>query len=124
MTLNAYEQNVSEPECLDSIIKFVGGTTAVTKVYGQGVTVTYVSTGLVDIAFTENQGTFLGFTGHMLSATTTADIAGYTAAAGTYNASTRTVRVSIYNASDALADLAALQWLTLRATFKRTAVSG
>jgi hypothetical protein len=124
MTLNAYDQFVSEPECVDSIIKFVGGSAAVTKVYGAGVTVTYVSTGLVDLVFGEDQGTFVGFTGHMLSATTMTGIAGYTIAAGTYDTATRTVRVSVYNASDALADLAALQWLTLRATFKRTAVAG
>jgi hypothetical protein len=113
----------SEPELVESVVKFVGGTAAVTKVFGQGVTVTYVSTGIVDLTWgtSPGPGNFVGCVGHCFEATTAADVKGYTVVPGVYNTSTRTLRVNITNASDALADLAALQWLTLKLAFKQTA---
>lgn len=101
-------------------VRFVGGTTAVTEVYGDGVTVTYVSTGLVDLTFAESQGTYIGLAGApAFEATTSADVKGHTCVPGVYDATTRTVRLSITNASEALHDLAALEWLSLALLFKR-----
>jgi hypothetical protein len=121
MSLDAYPLVDSQPDTVDHFVKFVGGSTAVTKVYGPGVTVTYIGTGLVDIVWAENPGTFLGFT-HGFQATTAADVKGHTVVAGVYDATTRTVRLNITNASEALHDLAALEWLNLIFKFKRTAV--
>jgi hypothetical protein len=115
-----YEILGSEPTERDYVVQFVGGTAAVTKVYGRGVTVTYVSTGLVDIVWSANEtkpGTFVGVTGPCFRATTAANVKGYSIVHGDYNTTTRTVRVSIYDASNNLVDLAAAQWLTFKAVF-------
>ena len=126
MASDYYEPLASEPELRLDIVKFVGGTNAVTKVLGKGVTVTYVSTGLVDITWRANAynpGYVVGLVGApAFSATTQADVAGHTAVAGVYNATTRTVRVAITNAADTLHNLAALEWLTLVFAFKTDAI--
>lgn len=126
MATDYYEPLVSEPEIRLDLVKFVGGTNAVTKVYGKGITVTYVSAGLVDITWSANggnPGTFIGPVGMpCFQATTAADVAGHTCVIGAYNATTRTVRVAITNAADTLHNLAALEWLTLVFAFKAGSV--
>ena len=122
MSLAAEPVRSSIPETVDTIVKFVGGSGAVTKVHGTGVTLTYVSTGVVDIVFTENPSNFIGCVGHCFEATTQSALKGYTVVPGVFNATTYTLRINITNASDALADLAALQWLTLTLKFKRAAL--
>lgn len=115
-----YEPMSSEPGLRESIVQFVGGTAAVTKVFGRGVTVTYVSTGLVDLVWSTNDarpGTFLGPKAMQLHATTSSGVKGYSVATGVYNATTRTLRVAIWDASNNLVDLAALQWLTVTIAF-------
>jgi hypothetical protein len=121
MAGDGYELHSSQPETWSHFVKFVGGTTAVTKLYGPGVSVTYVSTGVVDVTWAENPGTYLGFT-FGLHATTVSALKGYTIVGGDYNATTRTVRLNITNSSFALADLAASQWAMLHFLFKQTAV--
>jgi hypothetical protein len=98
-------------------VKFVGGTNAVTKVYGEGVTVTYVSAGIVDLTFPEQAGTLEGVGGFLFSATTTADVKSYVAQAGTYNTATRVLRINMHE-SGTLTNLAALEWLTVTVLFK------
>jgi len=103
----------------DYTVNFVGGTAAVTKVFGPDVTVTYISTGIVELTWSANQskpGTFVGLKSFGFHATTATGVAGYTANAGAYNTSTRKLRISIYSAG-ALTDLAALQWLTVTVAF-------
>ncbi len=109
-----------EPETREHLIKFVGGTAAVTKVFGQGVTVTYISTGIVDLYWPDNPGTFLLAT-FGFQATTASGVKGYTVVPGVYNASTLKLRLNITNASESLTDLAALQWLVCRVAFKEIA---
>ena len=104
-------------------VRFVGGTTAVTKVFGEGVAVTYIGTGLVDLTFSDAQGTFLGLAGEpSFAATTAADVKGHTVVVGVYNTTTNTLRLNITNAAEALHDLAALEWLTATLLFKRVSV--
>lgn len=115
-----YPPRVSEPSLLDQVVQIVGGTAAITKVFGQGVSVTYVSTGLFDVTWSANQskpGTFLGPRGYTFHATTAANVKAYTCVTGVYSVSARTLRVSIYDASNNLVDLAALQWLTITVAF-------
>jgi hypothetical protein len=101
-------------------IRFVGGSTAVTKVRGEGATVTYIGTGLVDVTFAESQGTYVGLAGMpSFEATTAADVKGHTCVPGVFNTTTNTLRLNITNASDALHDLAALEWLSLTVIFAR-----
>lgn len=101
-------------------VRFVGGTAAVTKVFGKGITVTYTGTGLVTLTFGDAQGEFVGLAGMpSFEATTSANVKGHTAVPGAYNAATRSVILSITNASEALHDLAALEWLTCVPMFRR-----
>ena len=121
MSAAEYDIKATEPAGRLHIVKFVGGTAAVTKVFGHGMTVTYVSTGIVDIAWPDTAskpGVFLGCGGHCFEATTASGVKGYTVVPGVYNTTTKTLRVNITNASETLADLAALQWLTLSLLFK------
>ncbi len=118
MSFDSFPVQTSEPELKEHITKFVGGTTAVTKVFGKSVTVTYVSTGVVDLVFSETPGAFVGCLGYCFEATTQADLKGFTMVPGVMNTTTNTLRVKIYNSSFALADLAALNWLTLKLAFK------
>jgi hypothetical protein len=107
-------------ELVLSPIRFVGGSTAVTKVRGEGATVTYIGTGIVDVTFAESQGTYVGLAGMpSFEATTAADVKGHTCVPGVFNTTTNTLRLNITNASDALHDLAALEWLSLTVIFAR-----
>jgi hypothetical protein len=103
-------------------VKFVGGTNAVTKVEGEGVTVTYVSAGIVDLVFGAAPGPaageFLGVVGHCFVATTTADVDTFTLQHGVYNTTTRTLRLNLSEAGT-LANLAALEWLNVLVAFKK-----
>lgn len=116
MSLDVYPLRGSHRDWREFLVKFVGGSAAVTKVFGLGVTVTYISTGIVDLVWSDSQGAHLGTTWGF-EATTQSGCKGYTVVAGVYNATTRTQRLNITNASETLADLAALQWLTLRVSF-------
>ncbi len=108
------------PELHLSPVRFVGGTAAVTKVYGEGATVTYIGTGLVDVTFSESMGIYRGLAGMpSFEATTAADVKGHTCVPGVFNTTTRTLRLNITNASESLHDLAALEWLSLVFLFQR-----
>lgn len=120
MSQDSWNQQSTEAGEVVTRVRFVGGTAAITKLYGRGVTPTYVSTGLVDLVWAENPGLFVGVDGYCFDATTSSALKGYTVVPGAYNSTTRTLRLSITNASDALADLAALQNLTIGVAFKRT----
>lgn len=119
MSLEEYPLRSSVPETYDHFIKFVGGSSAVTAVEARGCTVTYISTGIVDLVFKELEGSFAGVAGHGFEATTVADLKGYSVVVGVFNTTTKTLRLNITNASDTLADLAALQWLSITLKFKR-----
>ena len=110
-----------EAELEIHVVKFVGGTNAVTKVYGEGVTVTYVSAGIVDLVWssTSAPGECLGAIGYCFEATTAADVKAYALATKTYDASTRTLRLNMCE-SGTLTNLAAVEWLTVSVAFNRT----
>jgi len=121
MSLEAFATRSPQPEVVDHLVRFVGGTAAVTKVEGAGVTVTYVSTGIVQLTWSDNPGRFMGFTPGF-QATTPANVKGHTATAGVYSTTAYTLEIHITNASEALHDLAALEWLNLRIAFAQTGV--
>src|ERR1041385_1788317 len=103
-------------------IPFVGGSTAVTKEFGLGVTVTYISTGVVDLVWAENPGTFIGLMGFHFSATTQSGVKGWTVVSGDYSTTTFTLRLNITNSSDTLADLSSTQHLAVLPAFKTVGV--
>jgi hypothetical protein len=119
---DAYPERSTQPELVSHLVKFVGGTNAVTKVFGPGVTVTYVGTGIVDLTWSESPGTFLGATSGF-SATVIAGVSGEVASFGVFDTATRTLQLNIGNAAAGTpTNLAASQWLTIVAYFKQTAV--
>jgi hypothetical protein len=122
-----YPDRVSEPDLRRTPVRFVGGTTAVTKVLGRGITVTYISTGIVDLVWSSRDdapGVFCGLEGApSFQATTASQVKGYTCVPGGYNSTTRTLRLNITNASETLADLTATQWLNLVVQFKASDAS-
>jgi hypothetical protein len=105
------------------IVKFVGGTNAVTKVTtprtGPGMAVTYISAGVVDLDWSgnsNNPGVFVGMVG-TFQATTPADVKSYVVVPGEYNSSTKKLRLSMYE-SGTLTNLAASEWLTVVCFFQ------
>lgn len=103
------------------IIKAVGGSAAVTKVTGPGVTVTRTGTGAYLLTWAASPGNELG-TVASLQATTVTALAGHTVICGPYVAATKTMAVKVTNAADAAHDLAALEWFTVRAAFSYTSL--
>lgn len=120
MSFDAFDTYSGQPSLTSHFVKFVGGTTAVTKVAGTGpgITVTYIGTGIVDLTFRDNPGTFLGLVA-TFQATTASGVKGYTVVPGVFNTTTLTVRLNITGASESLVDLAALQWLNVMMFVKR-----
>lgn len=117
--LDAYPIHGRIPELFEEVITIVGVTSSVAKVYGPGVTVTRTGTGAYLATWADNPGTFIGMT-HGFFATTVADLKGFTVTAGVFNQTTFALAFTVTNASDAAADLAALQWLTLNVRFAQT----
>lgn len=114
-----FESLQSEPELREYVLKFVGGTTAVTKVFGEGMTIAYTATGRVTVTWSANQappGTFIGITGFCFQGTTPGDVDLFQLVHEGYSTSARTLVLNMYE-SGSLADLAALEWLTCKIAF-------
>jgi hypothetical protein len=112
-------------EGIDHHVRFVGGAAAVEKVAdtGQGITVAYIGTGVVELTWLDNPGMFVD--AHpSFHAATPANVKGFRAVFGEFNASTLKLRVYLYedagDGTSALADLAASEWCGVVATFKRS----
>ena len=119
MSLAPYEPRTNHPELREYVLKFVGGTTAVTKVYGNGMTIAYTATGRVTVTWSANgarPGTFIGITGFCFQGTTPGDVDLFQLVHEAYSVSARTLVLNMYE-SGSLADLAALEWLTVKIAF-------
>jgi len=116
MSLDSYGLKSTLIEGVDHVTKAVGGASSITKEVGLGVAVTRTGTGAYLLTWSESQGYHLGSIAG-LSAVTPASLAGHTVVFGEYNATARTLAVHVRNAADAAHDLAANEWLTVRATF-------
>lgn len=82
---------------------------------GQGVTVVRSPTGIYTVTIADQLGTYAGFD-FGLEATTASGLAGYTVVAT--KTSNQVIVFSVFNGSNAAADLAAAQWLNLTLKFK------
>lgn len=122
MSLDGFKQKSNCADVVTQLVLAVGGSSAVTKVSGPGIAVTRSTTGLYLLTWSDPPGNFLGLTWG-INATTPANVAAHTVVAGLYDASAGTLAVSVYNASNALHDLAALEWLTLCCFFSATSVN-
>lgn len=122
MSQDSFPYRVTQPATEAHVVRFVGGTTAVTKVLGLGLATTYISTGVVDLVWSENPGLYLGLVGApSFDATTPANVKTYVGIPGTWNSTTFTLRLSMYEGGT-LTDLAALEWCSLTPLFKKTSV--
>lgn len=119
-----FDPKVSEAEERSVVVRFTGaGAADPTKNKGQGVTITWISTGLYELAFADaGIGIFESVDSPAWQATTAADLKNFSANFGDYNATTRKLRVSVYNGSGSLADLTSTQKLAFRVNFKHTSV--
>jgi hypothetical protein len=110
-----YEALHTEPNVRAHFLKFGGGVGAVTKVKGKGMTVTYNAAGIVDIAWSENPGVFLGLAGEpAFQSTTIAGTKDFSGKIGVY--ANKALQLRLYE-SGALADLAVLEWCSLTLLF-------
>jgi hypothetical protein len=124
MSLELYPQKASEPETAEMLVSFTGaGAANPTKVYGKGVTVTWTSTGLYKLTFSDPPGNLVCPGGPCFQATVPAGVKGYTAVFGAFDATGKIVSVSIYNSTFALADLAAAQTVSFAMVFKRAGIT-
>jgi hypothetical protein len=105
----AHEARYTEPELRVHVLRFEGGSAAVTKVYGNGMTVSYVSTGIVEIEWPGLPflpGTYVGLVGApAFEAVTPANVKSFVGVAAAYNTTTHKLRVHLFE-SGSLADLA------------------
>jgi hypothetical protein len=101
------------------VIRFVGGAAAVTKQTGtgEGVTVTYVGSGVVNLVWTHSPGTFVGAL-FSVQAATPADIDTYTVTADTWDSSAKTLPITLSEAGTPT-DLAADEYCTCVVMFFR-----
>ncbi len=121
MAQDAWNLRATVAEEVVHEIRVVGGAAAVTKVTGLGLAVTYVATGRYKITWAENPGTYV-MPLATLEAATPGDLAGHTVIFDTYDSSTLTQEFYLYNASFAVHDLAASEWINISIKFKRSGV--
>lgn len=104
------------------VVRFVGGASAVTKQDGggEGITVTYVGSGVVNLVWANAPGTFLGGIASVQAATP-GDIDTYTVTFDTYDTSTLTLPLTLSEGGTPT-DLAANEYCTCVLFFYRPGI--
>lgn len=126
MSFAGYPAKSQTPELVLTVVQIEGaGTSAPTKHYGEGVTVTRSAEGVYLFTFSDHQGVFLGATAQLMAETATA-MAGHTTTPDydSYSATTKALSVLVADASDAADDLEANEFMLLVAYFRRKGVAG
>lgn len=118
MSQERYPARSSEPEQWDVFIAMTGtgNGTVPTKNRGRGVTLTWVSTGIITLTFADYPGVFLGGS-PTWQATTASALKGFSVVFGAFDATGKIVNINITNASSTLVDLQVLQTLGLQLSF-------
>lgn len=88
-----------------------------TEELGQGVTVTRTGEGAYLITWADHPGTFIGWAPPAFGALTPADLKGYSAVRGVYNASAKTLAFVVYDSAFNAADLIANQYADIVVEF-------
>jgi len=95
------------------IVRLLGtGAANPTVEVGQGITVTRTGAGVYHIVFGENPGIFMGMM-PTIGAVTPSDVKGFSFIRDTYDPTTLSIDIAIFNASTTATDLAASQFLDL-----------
>jgi hypothetical protein len=101
------------------VVRFVGGAAAVTKETGggEGITVTYVGSGVVNLVWAKSPGTFVGAIGSVQAATPN-NVDTYTVTFDTFDTSTNTLPLTLSEGGTPT-DLAAGEYCTCVLFFYR-----
>ncbi len=102
-------------------VKIVGAATATcSKVAdtGPGISVTYISTGVVDLTWADTPGLH-AIPSVLFQATTPADVKSFSCVASPFNTTTNVLRLNFYE-SGTLADLNVLEWAAVTVAFKKS----
>lgn len=117
--MHSYPTKSSEPNTHELKVSLAGaGTSAPTKTYGNGVTVTRTAEGVLRLTFDDHLGPFVGIPGFLFGATTPGDVKGHTLTRGAYNTAGHYVEVSIWDSSFAADDIDSGETLDLTCVFK------
>lgn len=125
MSMETYEDRVSEPEGYTAELQFVGNAAATptTINYKRNMVLTWVSTGLYQVVFQDPPGNFIRMVGPTFLDVTPANAAGWTVVVKSFTAASgatkATLQFSVYNSLFALANVAATTTLGLGFRFKR-----
>ncbi len=121
MSMSQERQWTNEPELESYFVGLAGAGNGVvpTRTFGRGITLSYVSTGIVKLTFGDYPGRFVG--GGILGkrATTPSQLASFDVVFGDPDATGTIFQASITNSSETLVDLQANQTITLELVFKR-----
>lgn len=93
------------------------GAAAPTKEVGPGITVTRTSEGIYKFTWAENPGTFVGIGGFMFGDTTPGDVKAHDLTRDTYDSSTFSIEVHVWDATATLDDLDATETLDVSFVF-------
>lgn len=116
--MDAYPVKATEPEIWLHFVRLLGtGADVPTKEIGQGITVTRADTGVLVFTWAENPGTFIGMY-RGFRATTPGDVDRFDIVHEAYDATTRSLQMTVYNESGSAADLAAAQYVSVMLAFK------
>jgi len=122
-----YEYRSAEPET-DALFGIITGTGAASpsmdSALGNGFTVTWISTGLYEIAFAVGTRRAVATGKPGFWATTITDVDGWDVIFGVFNESTRKLRFSVVNEARTLSDLPAATGLHLSFNVKKTTQRG
>lgn len=122
MSQERYPSRSSEIEQFDLFIAMTGtgNGTVPTKNLGRGVTLTWVSTGIITLTFGDYPGVFMGGS-PAWQATTASALKGFSCVFGAFDSTGKIVNINITNSSQTLVDLQVLQTLQLQLCFKSAA---
>lgn len=120
-----WETYNAQPKTVNHFVKMLGtGAAPVVEVEGASVTLNRTGVGIVDIIWPDFPGSYMGCAGHCYEATTQSALKGYTVVIGAFDTTNLKVTINITNAADTLADLAALQNLSLLFMFRNSPAVG
>jgi hypothetical protein len=124
--LNAYPHRTTRPESQEHLIRFEGaGSSAPVKHLGAGVTVTRTGAGVYRLQWSDNPGVFLGAS-YSLQAATMSGLIGHNVVFGAYDATNHRMDLTLDDGAGTPTahDLAANEFITVRAVFSTSAVGG
>ena len=120
-----YPYRAGEPETqrLLGLITGAGAASPTVTSGCNGFTVTWVSTGLYTITFSDKPN-YVYPDNPAFGATTATDVDGWTTVFHAYNATAGTIQMRVYSDTPTLSDLPANTWLNLKFDVKLTAAAG